>query len=75
MTSLKYDLVALMRMGADALHAQGDDAGRFYALHEASNNLLLCLRGDATLEELRAVYSGGQNQIENTDEKYPGDDG
>ena len=71
---LKYDLVALMRMGADALHAQGDGAGRFYAPHEASNNILLCLRGDATLDELRQVYSGGQNQIEDTYEKYPGED-
>ena len=68
---MKYNLISLMRAGADALEARSDDAGRDYALHEAANNMIELLNGTCTLEEFRAFYTAQSSQPIDLDKRYP----
>lgn len=68
---MKYNLISLMRAGAEALDQIGDEYGRAYALHEAANNMILLLNGSDTVEDLRACYTAQNSQPLNLDERFP----
>ena len=74
MPSLKYNLVMLMRSGAEALDEINDTGGRAYALHEAANNMILLLNGTDDLEEFKTCYTA-QNCTElDLDQRFPDTD-
>ena len=59
---MKYNLVNLMRCAADALDAVNDQAGRAYAIREASNNMMLLLNGSDTLDDFKTCYTAGTSK-------------
>jgi hypothetical protein len=71
---MKYNLVSLMRAGAEALDQIGDEAGRAYALHEAANNMILMLNGPDTLDDFKTCYTAGQSQALDLDLRFPCDE-
>jgi hypothetical protein len=71
---MKYNLISLMRAGAEALDRMGDDAGRAYALHEAANNMILLLTGVDTVDEFKTCYTAQHSQFLDLDERFPSDD-
>lgn len=71
---MKINLISLMRAGADALEAGGDECGRSYALHEAANNMIELLTGAATLAEFQACYVAGHIQPLDLNVRFPNDD-
>lgn len=68
---MKINLISIMRAGADALEAVGDEYGRAYALHEAANNMIELLTEQATLAEFQACYVAGQSQPLDLDVRFP----
>lgn len=70
---MKMNLISVMRAGADALEAAGDQYGRAYALHEAANNMIELLTGNATLEEFQNCYVAQQSQAIDLDARFPDD--
>jgi hypothetical protein len=68
---MRYNLVSLMREGADALREVGDHGGQAYALHEAANNMIELLNGEATLAELKSLYTAGTAKPLDLDELFP----
>ena len=71
---MKYDIVSLMRHGGDALANDQDAIHIGYALHEAANNMIVLMRGEATIEEFQEIYTGGRNELVDLDERFPVDD-
>ena len=68
---MKYNLINLMRAGAEALDREGDPAGRAYALHEAANNMILLLGGAETADDFRTCYTAGKSQPIDLDCRFP----
>lgn len=68
---MKYNLISLMRAGAEALDQINDGAGRAYALHEAANNMILLLNGIETVEDFKTCYTAGQSQRLDLDVRFP----
>ena len=71
---MTYNLVNLMRAGAEALDAAGDPAGRAYALHEAANNMILLLNGTDDLAEFKSCYTAQNSQALDLDVRFPDTD-
>ena len=71
---MKYNLISLMRAGAEALDAQNDPYGRAFALHEAANNMIELLNGEATLEEIQKFYTAGTAEAIDLDKRFPVDE-
>jgi hypothetical protein len=53
---MKYDAIGLLHAAAMGLKRR--DTGTAYAVAELANNLRLLMRGEATLDEFRACYTG-----------------
>ncbi len=68
---MKVNLISLMRAGAEALDAAGDDGFRAYVLHEAANNMIELLEGSATLAEFQECYVAGQSKPIDLDVRFP----
>jgi hypothetical protein len=68
---MKYNLISLMRAGAEALDQINDDAGRAYALHEAANNMILLLTGAETVDDFLECYTAGQSKPLDLDARFP----
>jgi hypothetical protein len=71
---MKYNLISIMRAGAEALDQIGDPYGRAYALHEAANNMILLLNGTDDLDELKRVYTHGSTTPLDLDARFPCED-
>ena len=71
---MKYNLISIMRAGAEALDQIGDEAGRAYALHEAANNMILLLNGTDTVEDFKTCYTAGNAQPIDLDARFPADE-
>jgi len=72
--SLKYNLISLMRAGAEALDQANDEGGRAYALHEAANNMILLLNGTDTVDDLLTCYTAGSAEPLDLDARFPSDE-
>lgn len=68
---MKTNLISIMRAGAEALDAIGDDYGRAYALHEAANNMILLLNGTDNVDELKRVYVAGRAEHLDLEKRFP----
>lgn len=68
---MKINLISLMRAGAEALDAGGDQYGRAYALHEAATNMIELLNGTAPLCEFQACYVAGSAAPLDLDARFP----
>lgn len=68
---MRYNLISLMREGGDALRKVGDHGGQAYALHEAANNMIELLNGDATLAEMQLYYTAGNAKPLDLDVIFP----
>lgn len=74
MPSMKYNLISIMRAGAEALDQVGDECGRAYALHEAANNMILLLNGTDTVEDLLTCYTAGNAEPLDLEARFPPDE-
>ena len=68
---MKYNLISLMRAGADALDQVADECGRAYALHEAANNMIMLLNGTESLDDFRSCYVAQNSQPMDLDARFP----
>ncbi|EFO31360.1 DNA repair protein RecO [Roseibium sp. TrichSKD4] len=71
---MKYNLVSLMREGAEALDESGDPLGRAYALHEAANNMILLLNKVDTVDEFLTCYTAGRSEPLDLERRFPIDE-
>lgn len=71
---MKYNLISIMRAGADALEQVGDEAGRAYALHEAANNMILLLNGTDSVDDFKTCYTAGHALPLDLEVRFPADE-
>ena len=67
---MKCNVINLIRLGGDALQAEGDGAAA-YALHEMANNLLRVLQGEESFEEFAKTYIAGGCTPLDLDKHFP----
>lgn len=67
---MRYNIINLMRRGADALQDAGD-GGSAYALHEAANNLLAVMQGKVTLDDWNGCYVADGCKLLDLDKHLP----